>query len=719
MRAVDEAALRSEGFTVGQWRVEPRRQRIVHGDLEKRLDPRLIDVLIELASAGGEVVTRGQLLDMVWKDTHVSENTLSQAVSRLRRALEDSTSQPRFIETISKSGYRLLVPVGFELRKPGPVPQQAATGSQPGNVEPQSLSVPVRSWLLPWVVVGALALALVALGLGREAPEAPVAVVRPELTLVGNQFGPRISPAGDHVAFAWQAPDSTSSFDIWIQQIGGDSPVRVTNSPDPVRLPAWSPDGQRLAYVEVLQEQRECSLFAVHVVGGPAERLGECAEGQRSLAWSPDGRTLAHDGLSLDGSGVRALFLLEIASGKRTQLTSPPAGIVGDTGPRFSPDGRMLAFEREIGASRDDIAVIAVRGGEPRTLTKDAWGKVRGVDWASDGGSLLFASNRVGQYSLWRVPVAGGEPARVPILDAWVTQPSVSRAGGRLTYRTFRDAVDIWELPLDASGEARGEPVLRMPSTRSERQPTWSPRGDGIAFISDRSGSTELWSGHVDGSDLVRHTDLNGPLPASPAWSPDAKRILFDAAIDGDSDLFVVDRQSRRPQRLTTESSEERNGTFSRDGTQIYFASNRLDGWEVWRMPAIGGTALRVTTGGGFLAQESLDGRDLFYVRQEQPGIWTVPVVGGVPRQVLADLDLADWGSWVLATEGIYYLRRGPTTIGFANFDSTPTQVVFEPSKQMPYLSRDVSLSPDGRSLLFSMIDHSDDEVMTADLIGL
>ncbi len=717
--SVDEAELRSAGFEVGEWRVEPRRHRIVGAEGEKRLDPRLIDVLIELARAGGEVVTRDELLNAVWKDTFVSENTLSQAVSRLRRALGDSSREPRFIETISRSGYRLVAPVSFEIEQRLAAAAEEPVGPlEPGARRPRSRGLRV----LPWALVGVLGLAVVVLALARDTPSAsppPVALIRPELTLVGNQFEPRLSPSGDQVVFAWEEPGSTSSFDLWVQTIGGDSPVRVTSSEAMERLPAWSPDGQRLAYFAPWPERETCGLFVAPVLGGAPERLADCTGGHRSLAWSPDGRLLAHDGISADGSGGRALFLLNVATGEHIQLTSPPEGAPGDTGVRFSPNGEMLAFEREMGLWRDDVAVVPVEGGEPLVLTNDAWGKVRGVDWASDGSAVLFSSNRVGQFALWRVDLEGGAPERVPIHDAWVTQPSVSRAGGRLIYRTFRDAVDIWELPLDARGVPSQEGVLRLASSRSERQPTWSPRGDRIAFISDRSGSEELWSGRLDGSELIRHTALNGALPASPAWSPDANSLVFDAASHGHSDLFVVKRQSRRPTRLTHEPSEEKNASYSRDGSTIYFASDREDGWEIWSMPTAGGPARRMTRGGGFLAQESLDGTTLFYSRLEEPGIWAMPVAGGASRQLLRNLDLADWGSWVVAADGIYFVGRRPTSIRYVRFDRSEPQVVFEPPKQMPYLSRDLSLSPDGRSLLFSMIDHSDDEVMTADLAGL
>ena len=173
-----------------------------------------------------------------------------------------------------------------------------------------------------------------------------------------------------------------------------------------------------------------------------------------------------------------------------------------------------------------------------------------------------------------------------------------------------------------------------MPSSRSERHPAWSPGNDAIAFISDRSGSNELWSGRPDGTELMRHTDLGGPLPGSPAWSPDERRLIYDAAVHGHSDLWQVERDSRQSRRLTDTESEDRNGSFSRDGQRIYFSSNRGGTWEIWQMPAEGGAAEQLTRDGGFIAHESLDGGTLYYVKLDQPGIWRMPIAGGEAEHV-------------------------------------------------------------------------------------
>lgn len=705
------ATLRSDGFTLGDWRVEPRRNRIVHVTGRTRsLDPRLIDVLIALASQPGAVLTRDELMVRVWQDTFVSENSLSQAVSRLRRALEDDRNEPRYIETIAKSGYRLLAEVrwhGSAARPLAAEPAVEVTTPASGN---RRLRLPVALGVIALV---AIVVALVRLGPGVTGTGGSAAFrVQPELTLVGKTFGPRISPDGLNLAFAWQGPAQDGDFDIWIKPVGGDAPVQWTDHTDEERLATWSPDGREIAFVRFNEQAGQCGIYRKAVLGGSAEQLADCMPGMRSLDWSPDGRSLAHNGIEQGDESALGLFVLEIETGDRRRLTTPPEDS-GDHDPRFSPDGTRLTFVRKHGRFRHDVMVVPIDGGPAKALTAHRWGQIRGVDWSATEDTVLFSSNRAGRYALWSVSTAGDSPpVRMPVEDTWVTQPDVAREGGQLIYRTFRDSVDLWELPLDADGSASGEPIKRVSSTRTERQPAWSPDGKRIAFISDRGGTNELWSASVDGSDPIRHTDFAGPIPSSPAWSPDGGSLAFGVAVDGHSDIWVVGRESRRPRRSVDWSSHEQNPSFSRDGRSIYFASDRSGAWEIWRRPTDGGEAQVVTSGGGFAAQESTDGTELFFARVEEPGIWRMPVGGGEAALVVGEIELFDWGSWAVAERGIYYLRRGPTRVEYLPFGGTEPRLVHAPPKQMPLLGRALSYSAAHQALLFSLIDHSDDEVM-------
>ena len=107
------------GFVLGTWVVRPLENRLIGDVSEERLEPKAMDVLVELARHPGEVVTRDHLFETVWAGTVVSDEVLSRCISLLRQQLGDDAKNPRFIQTIPRRGYRLMCSIGPLTRDPG------------------------------------------------------------------------------------------------------------------------------------------------------------------------------------------------------------------------------------------------------------------------------------------------------------------------------------------------------------------------------------------------------------------------------------------------------------------------------------------------------------------------------------------------------------------------------------------------------------------------
>ncbi len=102
----------SSSIELGQVEVRADTNELIVEGESKRLKPKVMRVLMKLVDGGGEVVTKAELLDSVWPNMSVSDNVLSEAIHELRRALGDSASQPRFIQTIPRRGYRIVAEIG-------------------------------------------------------------------------------------------------------------------------------------------------------------------------------------------------------------------------------------------------------------------------------------------------------------------------------------------------------------------------------------------------------------------------------------------------------------------------------------------------------------------------------------------------------------------------------------------------------------------------------
>jgi Tol biopolymer transport system component len=245
--------------------------------------------------------------------------------------------------------------------------------------------------------------------------------------------------------------------------------------------------------------------------------------------------------------------------------------------------------------------------------------------------------------------------------------------------------------------------------------PDYSPDGKRLAFASTRSGTEEIWVSDAAGSNPMQVTSMGGPQCANPRWSPDGRLILFNSRREGSADLYVLWPETGELRRITDDPAEEIEPRWSRDGRAIYFGSNRTGRLEVWKMPANGGAAVRITQHGGLTASESPDGRFLYYAKEGVPtSIWRVPVGGGEEKFVLDGLSYAL--NFVVADQGLYFLAQGAapskTSIDFFEFATGKMSTLLKVGKQY-YVG--MALSPDQKSLLYSVIDNAGSNLMLVD----
>jgi Tol biopolymer transport system component len=221
----------------------------------------------------------------------------------------------------------------------------------------------------------------------------------------------------------------------------------------------------------------------------------------------------------------------------------------------------------------------------------------------------------------------------------------------------------------------------------------------------------------------VQLTFFGGPHTGAPQWSPDGRRIAFDSRPGGNPDIYVIGSEGGPPRRVTTEPSIDIVPSWSKDGRSIYFASDRSGDFRIWKLLSEGGQATQVTKKGGAVAQESNDGKFLYYAKSyNAPGLWRVPVEGGEENPVLDAFPQESRYAWAVADQGIYFIapvkqNAGPRSVikYFIEFFSFATGRIapFAPLEKKPDLDGpSFAVSPDGRWILYSQVDQSGSDIM-------
>ena len=552
-----------------------------------------------------------------------------------------------------------------------------------------------------------------------EAPLEPLRPV-PLTSYPGGECCPTFSPDGNQVAFSWVGEEQ-DNLDVYVKVVGQDPPLRRTTHPAWDASPVWSPDGRQIAFLRGFPEAGEkMGLYLISPLGGRERKLAETRipstyQLGSCLAWSPDSRWLAVCDWAEDSPGpTLSVFLLSVDSGQRRRLTRPPEDKgIGDIMPAFSPDGRTLVFSRYGSGLRSDLYLLDLDEdlnprGEPRRRT--FMEQIIGGHFTSDGRDIVFSAASMSDSSgLWRVPVSGtASPERLPFGEVGIW-PMVSRQGNRLAYTVPNLNMNIYRLNLPVADGVTGTAVKLISSSRWDLQPRYSPDGNRIAFVSRRSGASEIWTCDSDGSNPVQLTSL-GALTGYPRWAPDGKSIGFSSDAEGHFDVYVVDAEGGAARRLTSDPSYEAEPAWSRNGEWIYFTSNRNENYQNFKMPAGGGPA-QVVTAGRPQSMESPDGKWFYFTRGPNRSVWRMPVGGGSEEDAELVLESAHQGLYEVVEGGVYFVppsKGSDFSLQFLRFATGAVEPIHDFERPVGKMS----VAPDGRSILFVQAEPFEADLM-------
>ena len=733
-------------YDFGAYRVDEAERLLLRGDEVVPLTPKAFEVLLVLVESSGRVLSKDELMKRVWPDTIVEEANLSHNIYKLRDALGEGRDGEKYIQTLPRRGYRFVAKVTevhnedsdlivAEQLRARIVIEEEPDPSSSGLTTPEDAIVSRvekhttrQDFVWPLVITASAVALLLMFALGgvivlqRRWAASPLTLRSPHLQMrttpltsfPDEELDPALSPDGRLIAYTWKG-GANKGLNIYVQQVDAGTPVRLTSESTRDGSPKWSPDGRYIAFVRGSVDPNKNGIYLIPALGGPERHLH--TTWSSGVDWSPDGKHLVFSGRP-SAEGSTHLGVLNIDSLEVRQLTTPPAGMYGDVGCSFSPDGQEVAFIRHADNTAE-LFVVPASGGEPRQLTFDN----RRTDtpaWTPDGREIVFASNRGGSYSLWRLPSVGGTPMLLEGIGLDAHQPSIARSGGRLAYMQQSIDTNIWRLHTRG---ATGDPDSRVKligSTRRDENPHLSPDGLKIAFESNRSGDRELWIADADGGNQFQLTNFAGPLTSNARWSPDGRELAFDSRPQGHAQIYLINANGGQARRLTNDAYDSLAPSWSHDGQWLYFGSNRTGVWQIWKIPVAGGAAVQVTVNGGYEAVEAVDGQSIFFNKQGywHFGLFQLSLAGGKENKVLDLPQLESFRDWAVTAEGIYYIERYsqgkpavPVSVQFFDFATRQSKLI-APLEHDPTSNPGLNISADGRWFVYSIDDYRNFDIM-------
>jgi serine/threonine protein kinase len=425
---------------------------------------------------------------------------------------------------------------------------------------------PIRNrfgWVaLAAAAIGGLAIGSIALSLSpRGAPDVDLNAYRftPLATEPGLNQLPVWSPDGRTIAYV-------SGSRIVVRSLDADSPTTVAEGVrGPITSLFWFPDGARLGYLA------EDNVWAISLAGGEAERLQGGTIGAAAL--SPDGNTLAL--WIITENEARRSFALWFASPITAAPKKYTQGFVDSPllSPSFlswSPDGKRLAYAGFAPDPSVWIVPIGRDGAGPptRVLAEHPWTAPPEPSWMPDNRSLVLTEGLISATpGLWLGNVDTGSLARITAGVDRIGDVNVSPDGRRIAYSSASWNFDLVAVPLDA------QPMTDVLATTRQEFAAVYVGADSLAYITDRAGENEIRIRRLpDGTERViagrRNLPLKSPAFVTLAASPDGSRLLF-TAWDGKKSSAWIAPIGGLPIRLGADDVQIWSGTWSPDGREI------------------------------------------------------------------------------------------------------------------------------------------------------
>ncbi|MGH9369050.1 MAG: protein kinase domain-containing protein [Thermoanaerobaculia bacterium] len=365
--------------------------------------------------------------------------------------------------------------------------------------------------------------------------------------------------------------------DIFLVPALGGEPVKLVEDG---YYPAWSPDGKRIAYMS--RTAGRVDLWTIPSDGGTPERLTTDGGFHFQPAWSPDGRWVACGSGTIGIGGPFNLHVVPSSGGVSRALTKD-FGYV--TRPAWSADGKTIFFSGErngiLNAWRVDFSPDG-RAAEPVRVTLGQ-GQDANLSVSRDGRKLAIAAVR-NEPNIWELSVSTGALRPVTSGAGGGDFPRLSPDGKTLLAQSTRSG-DLAVWTVDLSGKFLAQLTPGQPQSPEGR---WSPDGRQIAYV--RGG--QLWIQAI-GSMSARDT---GVRASTKAWSPDGKSIavgIYDAEVPGEISVYSVAEGGVEP--ITALKMYTDYPTWSPDGRRIAFQAQRGAMREIWIVPAKGGAPTQLT----------------------------------------------------------------------------------------------------------------------------
>lgn len=714
-------------FQLGQWRVLPEQNCLIKGGQTKSIEPQCMALLIFLAKHQGQVLSRAQLLDALWKNVVVNENTLTKTVGMLRQALEDNAKKPQYIITRLKKGYQLVATV-IELGE-AELSTKVACDLDASEQKTTNFTVATTASIKPWlkkiVVVTLLALLLIIVWQVLTSSANKTASYRkfsPITFGAGIERDPNFSPDGLFLIYSVRNKN-TANFNLAIYSLKQQISIVISDFSGDELAPAFSPDGNSIAYFH--KSDAVCHLyvskFSYPNIITKDKKVANCGyNNQGQIHWLDDDRLLFSD-RNIATMGQHKLYQLQLSSLYLKEVknhypfvfaVSPSKqtiAVLERKNGRFDLDINEFSLQQKISLSwltgLTPFSEFAWFKDEKRLLITDAFhGRISIAD-KSGGNQKIYQANM-----MFSQPVVSPVSDLIAMVQSSIKSNIYQVINPLLVQKTKHEVKQKTGQVFDRM--ATSNPLFA--SNYVDYLHQYSADKQLAAFVSNRNGKHQLW---ISTSGIER--PVSNELLASGdiidfRWSPDASKILF-MLTTGKVLLYTL--KDNAAFELPLGVDQLYFPVWDSQGKGILFARMNEMGPNIVRYDLNSHSEQAITKTGAISIAASPDGR-YFYLLKLNSGLWQLDRHSGKEKLLLANVTSSAWGSLVAFNDGIYWQESSEADYQLKHFhlDSAQSSTLLTVPQDNNMHLRYFDVSNDQQHISFNrMYDYRSDLVFLSE----
>jgi Tol biopolymer transport system component len=614
-------------------------------------------------------VPRDEIIEKIWgENSYVGEKSLTNAIWHLRQKLEGANGEEDVIETIRKSGYRLLVE---------PEWQQLTT------LETARENTKTRYPTLFIALVTFLFLLLLWNTLKEK--DIKATVISQVTKEPGSELFPAPSPDGRYVVYKKISPDSPTNLFMQDLQHPNSPPKQLTFDQAIEGHSVWSNDSQYLYFARKDTRLKKCHFIQLNVVTHQEKTVADCHStgGYYYLDISPDDRILAFHSLEApaDKSGIYFIDLTE-KNAKPYRFSCTNHCKYTDRDMAFSPDGKTIAVSRRFNRFNEDIFLVDLTTKKAEQLT---FGEedIVGLAWRPTGGKIIFATQRADVRNGFILNVSNKKIKPLNIVG--FSYPNFAKKNNQLFYQQRKESYYIASLQLNDTIASSPFPVVQ--STFNHHYPDYNRRSNKLVYVSNESGYYELWIANTDGSKRQQLTDLKQSV-RYPKWSHDGSKIAFLAPTAGktNDNIYIYSIKTKKISLLKSSFNQHHRPTWGFSDQSIISAIYDNEFTDLFEISINTGKAKRLTFDNaryGIMISPTT----LLYSKR-QKGLWQKEITSdNPPLQIINGKEFKTLYAWHYQASGVYFHKEltDHHQIIYFNFNTA----TFQPLVRLPLLSFD------------------------------